>query len=265
MGFVSAVGSGRGSGFGDVFWAGSGYGSGSAGDRTHPRPDKAESGCGKESGKRSGGDGAEAGYESLGGACPVRGENQNASGGGGARVESVIGNVTGTGTDACDEVGSVLVVYGNATGRHGEATGSGEECGNANASSGQKRQRESDAYDGEENEGEESEEDLLQRAERCVSTYTRHNNSGSRTPPLPPQPESLGLSKRSSKPPLPPLPLPLPRPRPPPRASLSLVRISSSLARRSLSSMARESPALAWRISSFFSSTNVRGTPAGES
>ena len=42
----------------------------------------------KESGKRSGGDGAEAGYESLGGACPVRGENQNASGGGAADVST---------------------------------------------------------------------------------------------------------------------------------------------------------------------------------
>lgn len=86
------------------------------------------------------------------------------------------------------------------------------------------------------------------------------------TPPLEPHPLSLVLFPRSSsKPPLPPLPRPRPRPRPPPRASRSEVRTSSNRARRSRSSMARVSPALTWRISCFFSSTNVRGTPAGES
>lgn len=85
------------------------------------------------------------------------------------------------------------------------------------------------------------------------------------TPPLPPQPESRPLPPRSSsKPPRPRPRPPLPRPRPPlPPRSPSL--ISSRRARLSLSSNARESPALAFLISAFFSSRNVRGTPASDS
>lgn len=84
-------------------------------------------------------------------------------------------------------------------------------------------------------------------------------------PPRPPHPLSRGLPPRSSSNPLPPRPLPLPRPRPLIRASRSPSRISSRRARRSRSSNARVSPIRAWRISAFFSSTNVCGTPAGES
>lgn len=84
-------------------------------------------------------------------------------------------------------------------------------------------------------------------------------------PPRPPHPLSRPLPP-PSKPPRPrPLPLPLPLPPRSPRSPLSFSRMSSNLALRSLSPNARWSLSLALRISSFFSSTNVFGTPAGES
>lgn len=88
-------------------------------------------------------------------------------------------------------------------------------------------------------------------------------------PPRLLQPLSLVLLSGLVSFPIPPLPLlPRPLPLPPPRSDLSArsrSRISSSRSLRSRSASARPSPSLARRISSFFSSTKLRGMPAGES
>ena len=147
------------------------------------------------------------------------------------------------------------------TGPHAGENGICEECENESGS-GNYEERENDA-DAAASEVGENEEDHLVAVRR--STQGGKTERSARTPPLAPHPLSLGLSPRSLSKRLPPLPRPRPLPRPPPRASRSFARISSNRARLSRSSNARESPALAWRISSFFSSTNVRGTPAGES
>ena len=147
------------------------------------------------------------------------------------------------------------------TGPHAGENGICEECVNESGS-GNYEERENDA-DAAASEVGENEEDHLVAVRR--STQGGKTEQSARTPPLAPHPLSLGLSPRSLSKRLPPLPRPRPLPRPPPRASRSFARISSNRARLSRSSNARESPVLAWRISSFFSSTNVRGTPAGES
>jgi hypothetical protein len=88
-------------------------------------------------------------------------------------------------------------------------------------------------------------------------------------PPRLLQPLSLDLLSGRDSFPIPPLPLlPRPRPLPPPRSDLSdrsRSRTWSSRILRSRSASARESPSVARRISSFFSSTKLRGMPAGES
>ena len=86
-------------------------------------------------------------------------------------------------------------------------------------------------------------------------------------PLLLPHPESRFLfpPRSSSNPPCPlprPLPRPLPLKSPPPRPPRSPLLSSSSRARRSRSSRARVSVSRAFRISSFFCSRKVRGTPA---
>lgn len=86
-----------------------------------------------------------------------------------------------------------------------------------------------------------------------------------RAPPRLLQPLSLVLLSSFPNPPLP--LLPRPRPLPPPRSDLSdrsRSRMSSSRILRSRSVRARVSPSWARRISSFFSSTKLRGMPAGE-
>jgi hypothetical protein len=92
---------------------------------------------------------------------------------------------------------------------------------------------------------------------------------GLTAPPRLLQPLSLVLLSGLESFPIPPLPLlPRPRPLPPPRSDLSArsrLRTSSSRVLRSRSASARVSPSLARRISSFFSSTKLRGMPAGES
>ena len=106
------------------------------------------------------------------------------------------------------------------------------------------------------------------KGDRMRRLRVSKSEGGLTAPPRLLQPLSLALLSDRSSFPIPPLPLlPRPRPLPPPRSDLSdrsRSRTSSSRERRSRSASARVSPCLARRISSFFSSTKLRGIPAGE-